>query len=546
MQRESNPGPANRSEPQVDLPETGERCIPGRSDLPTYYEHVHRYLWACDFVEGKDVLDVGSGSGYGSEMLSRVAKSVVGIDIDRTAVAFSRSHYQRPNLAYVEGSALELDGCPDGSADVAVCFEVLEHVEHHERLLAAIKRVLRADGLLLLSTPDRELYSDLSGYVNPFHARELYAHEFRALVGRHFRSTIEWRQGFVNGSVIASLSDREAAFTENAGYILDGAWHRTAAEWKPYMLVAASDSPVPYLPSVHLLADVNQAFTHQAFDWRREASEGLQARAEVERVRSDLQSSQNENEELARVRDEYAAVIASRSWRLLTHGFALAARLRRAANHDSSKAISWRRPTDMPSSESGPEPPDGTSTRVVLPAHLTMGRHSYGAPRVLVYPGDTAVARVGSFCSIAADTEFMPGGLHNMKSVSTFPIRIVWGMAQPPADGMPDTKGDIIVGNDVWIGHGATVLSGVYIGDGAVIGARAVVASDVRPYAVVVGNPAREVRRRFSDDVVEALLRIRWWDWPDALIVERASLLNSGAPQDFVERFDPGVAGEPH
>src|SRR6202035_4147784 len=98
--------------------------------------------------------------------------------------------------------------------------------------------------------------------------------------------------------------------------------------------------------------------------------------------------------------------------------------------------------------------------------------------------------------------------------------------------------GDVKIGNDAYIGRGAMVLSGVTIGDGAVVGARAVVTRDVRPYAVVVGNPAREVRRRFSDEVVEALLRIRWWDWPDEVVAERVHELNGLSVEDFVSRYD--------
>lgn len=87
----------------------------------------------------------------------------------------------------------------------------------------------------------------------------------------------------------------------------------------------------------------------------------------------------------------------------------------------------------------------------------------------------------------------------------------------PRAKGMggyPLGKGDVMIGNDVWIGYGATILSGVTIGDGAVVAARAVVTRDVEPYAIVAGNPARVVRKRFDDDTIRALLQIRWWDWP--------------------------------
>ena len=123
------------------------------------------------------------------------------------------------------------------------------------------------------------------------------------------------------------------------------------------------------------------------------------------------------------------------------------------------------------------------------------------------------------------DVVMIPAGNHRVDWVTTYPLRVMLGMDGAGADGHPASRGDIVVGNDVWIGFGATILSGVTIGDGAVVGARAVVARDVRPYAVVVGNPAREIRRRFDDATVERLLTLRWWEWPLEEIRRRVPLL---------------------
>ena len=158
---------------------------------------------------------------------------------------------------------------------------------------------------------------------------------------------------------------------------------------------------------------------------------------------------------------------------------------------------------------------------------LVMGRCSYGTPRVRTFVGDSSRVLIGSFVSIADDVEFIPGGNHRVDWISTFPFRWTFRLPGALEDGHPASKGDVVVGNDVWIGAGARILSGVTIGDGAVVGAGAVVAKDVRPYSVVVGNPAREVSRRFSDEQVEALQGIRWWDWPLELILKRVSLLCS-------------------
>jgi acetyltransferase-like isoleucine patch superfamily enzyme len=170
---------------------------------------------------------------------------------------------------------------------------------------------------------------------------------------------------------------------------------------------------------------------------------------------------------------------------------------------------------------------------------LTLGRASYGEPRVSVTPSGYERVRAGSFVSIGLDVVFLNGGDHRTDWITTFSLRAVFDMPGAYKDGNPSNKGDIVIGNDVWIGSGARVLSGVTIGDGAVIGGYSVVAKDVRPYAIVVGNPAREVRRRFSDEQVDALLSIAWWDWPMEKILERTGELCDPDIDGFIARNRP-------
>ena len=123
---------------------------------------------------------------------------------------------------------------------------------------------------------------------------------------------------------------------------------------------------------------------------------------------------------------------------------------------------------------------------------------------------------IGKFCQIAAGVEFvMNGANHQMSAVSTYPFYIMegWEMSPPPLDALP-LKGDTVVGNDVWIGQNATILPGIHIGDGAIIGLNSVVGSDIPAYAVAAGNPARVVRMRFDDGLIELLERLKWWDKP--------------------------------
>ena len=130
------------------------------------------------------------------------------------------------------------------------------------------------------------------------------------------------------------------------------------------------------------------------------------------------------------------------------------------------------------------------------------------------YPWSRDKLIIGKFCQIAKGVEFvMNDANHQMNAVSTFPFYTLegWNMEAPKPSDMP-FKGDTIIGNDVWIGQNATILPGVHISDGAIIGANCVVASDVSPYTVVVGNPVREIKKRFDDEMTGLLLEFKWWD----------------------------------
>jgi acetyltransferase-like isoleucine patch superfamily enzyme len=171
---------------------------------------------------------------------------------------------------------------------------------------------------------------------------------------------------------------------------------------------------------------------------------------------------------------------------------------------------------------------------------LVMGNMSYYAPNVVKYKGDTGRVLIGNFASVAPDADFYVGGLHRVEWVSLYGLRAMLELPGAYEDGFTHGRGDIVVGSDTWITNGCTVMSGVTIGDGAVVGTKAVVAKDVRPYAIVVGNTAQEIGRRFGDEQVEALLRIRWWDWSTELVKERVDALSSPDVDAFIAQFDPG------
>jgi chloramphenicol O-acetyltransferase type B len=156
----------------------------------------------------------------------------------------------------------------------------------------------------------------------------------------------------------------------------------------------------------------------------------------------------------------------------------------------------------------------------------SVGRCTYGNPSVINY-GDKATLKVGAFCSIAIRVQILLGGNHRSDWVTTYPFPFFRPSAKRHLE-YHFSKGDIVIGNDVWIGHAATILSGVTIGHGAIVGACAVVTKDVPPYGIVAGNPARLIRKRFSEEDISTLLQIEWWQWPDETIDRAMPLLLSG------------------
>ena len=152
-------------------------------------------------------------------------------------------------------------------------------------------------------------------------------------------------------------------------------------------------------------------------------------------------------------------------------------------------------------------------------ANYRIGRWSYGRPRVYRWRENERL-EIGAFCSIAADVTILLGGEHRTDFVSTYPFGNFLDAGEKDAHEW--SRGDVIIGNDVWIGHDALVLSGSRIGDGAVIGAGSLVLSEIPPYAIAVGRPAKVVGYRFDPETIKNLLATRWWDWDDARI--RASV----------------------
>lgn len=173
-------------------------------DHHIWYEHWHRYHWAGRLSDDKVVADVACGEGYGSDLLARRAKSTLGIDADPGTLEAARRKYGREGLSFVQGDARALP-LADDSLDLLVSFETLEHLADQEAMVSEIARVTRPDGLAVISTPDRDLYSPGGVKHNENHVRELSAAEFRALLDQFFPCVRTFGQQFQCLSVIDEI-----------------------------------------------------------------------------------------------------------------------------------------------------------------------------------------------------------------------------------------------------------------------------------------------------------------------------------------------------
>jgi SAM-dependent methyltransferase len=224
----------------------GERFVPGMAGV-LELEHVHRYAMALHLAAGKQVLDLASGEGYGSNILATLAAHVIGVDISDEAVKHARRVYQRDNLEYRVGSCAAVP-LEDGSVDLVVSFETIEHHDQHEQMLAEIARVLRPGGLLLISSPNKHEYSDVPHFANPFHVKELYLEEFERLLRHQFKEVEVFGQRTLLGSAIGRFERADNAPLEHRFVERHGSSEVGLA--RPiYFLALASNGPLPQLPN---------------------------------------------------------------------------------------------------------------------------------------------------------------------------------------------------------------------------------------------------------------------------------------------------------
>ena len=223
---------------------TGERFLPYLSG-ELAWEHLHRYSCAVDVAEGLDVLDIACGEGYGSYMLSQVAKSVIGVDIDGPTVSAASAKYLSSNLRFTQGSCSAIPA-PDSSVDLVVSFETIEHIAAQEGFLDEVARVLRPDGMLLISSPERDAYQQTRGSsANEFHEKELSLSELDALLKKRFANVqLSWQLPLF-GSFVASVDGVSSSHQVRVMSLGDGTIECADALTRgPYVIGLCSRSEV--------------------------------------------------------------------------------------------------------------------------------------------------------------------------------------------------------------------------------------------------------------------------------------------------------------
>ena len=237
---------------------TGERFTP-ECVREIWYEHYHRYAFAKRLIAGKTILDAACGEGYGSNILAETAKQVTGLDIDSESIEHASLRYKKNNLRFVQGSCADLP-FEDDSFDMVISFETLEHLEQQQEMLVEFSRVLKKDGILIISTPDKKHYSDATGFKNEFHVKELYKEEFKQLLNSHWQHQTWYSQAMAFSSIMEKIDSKESLFATD---ILDQGKLETDKKMLTsmyYIVIAAQQQiTLPQLPDLHLFADKQQS-----------------------------------------------------------------------------------------------------------------------------------------------------------------------------------------------------------------------------------------------------------------------------------------------
>lgn len=285
---------------------TGERYLPTeRGQIK--YEHLHRYAVCWPLVAGRQVLDIACGEGYGAALLAKAAAAVTGVDLAPETIEHARKTYgSQTNLRFLTGDCRAIP-LPDHSIEIVTSFETLEHHPYHEEMLREIKRVLVPNGLLILSSPNKLVYSDQANFQNPFHIKELYYEELLTLLARYFRHTRVFGQKLMTASFLFDLQARESA-TLNVIREAAVGWQQ---RWlplsdPPYFLTLNSNAPIPPGPSLEslFLDNTDDLYQQMRAAWLADHRE-MEAQAQMLQAR------------LTAAEKTISGIINSRAWQMV-------------------------------------------------------------------------------------------------------------------------------------------------------------------------------------------------------------------------------------
>lgn len=327
-----------REEPQSPAAPELEQHFPRGIAAEVAYDRIARYRFAERYVKGKKTIDLGTG--YGTCSLSKFAENILGVGPSEETVAYAARRYNAPNLRYETGDVTNLP-YPDGSFEAVVSFEVVERLEHPEAMVEEASRLLKADGVFVVSTPDKQTYSNDRNHANPHHSKEMYPLEFREILERHFRHVQIYRQGALAGSIITpdlkELPEDGQPTLESTRFSLPDPKFGQEVPTTLYMVAVCTNGRGPEpLREPHLILDRDRR-VYEEFADRQAALDPLltmyhshqqemvalqirrQVRQQAQEIREEMQEQLRERvQELqGQVQDQVQEILqSSRIWRL--------------------------------------------------------------------------------------------------------------------------------------------------------------------------------------------------------------------------------------
>lgn len=284
------------------ITDEGERMVPSyHKGAMVYGEHISRYDSITPLVKGKDVLDIASGSGYGSYIIGESAKSVVGVEIDKPSVAYAKRNYSRPNVSFVKGSAESIPQ-PDNNFDVVVSFETIEHIKNYKKFVEEVKRILKTDGVFIVSTPNDLEFPE----GNHFHLHEFTEDELKSLLKKYFKHVeVTYQYTWL----YTALMDAETAATEKYVTIETANVAPVGREKAIYFTMICSDKPIKK-PATRMLGAISEHYSARKIQQDQAVQED-----HTNELKKRLQESETSRKEATTKLDE---IYRSKGWKALT------------------------------------------------------------------------------------------------------------------------------------------------------------------------------------------------------------------------------------